>query len=152
MNSDRLQWEFWSDDLAVGHPAVDDDHKRILHFIARLQMAFQLGEDERAVTDGITVIAEYSNSHFVREEGMLAAAGYPHLEQHRARHDSFRRYVAHANSADHPIDQGELLSYLVDWWVGHIASEDKMYRAALVGKEALIAAAFAEAQDKAAKA
>ncbi|WP_146747739.1 bacteriohemerythrin [Paramagnetospirillum kuznetsovii] len=144
MKPEKLRWEFWSDDLAVGHVAIDDDHKRILQFIARLRNAFQMGEDEQVVADGIKVIADYSDSHFVREERMLEAAGYAHLQQHRARHESFRDYVAYANSAQHPIDQGELLSYLVDWWVGHIAAEDKMYRSALVGKDALIAAAFAE--------
>ncbi len=144
MKSEKLQWEFWSEDLAVGHAAVDDDHKRILQFIARLQTAFTMGEDEQVVADGITVLADYSNSHFLREERMLEAAGYLHLRHHQARHESFRSYVAYATSAEHPIDQGELLSYLVDWWVGHIASEDKMYRSALVGKDALISAAFAE--------
>ena len=75
---------------------------------------------------------------------MLAAAGYPHLDQHRARHESFRSYVAHARDAEHDIDTGGLLSYLVDWWVGHIAAEDKLYRSALIGKEAMIAEAFNE--------
>ncbi|OAN42939.1 hypothetical protein A6A04_09535 [Paramagnetospirillum marisnigri] len=144
MKPEKLQWEFWSEDLAVGHAAVDDDHKRILQFIARLQEAFQRGEDRQVVAEGIAVISDYSNGHFRREERMLEAAGYAHLPQHKARHESFRTYVAHATDPEHPIDQGDLLSYLVDWWVGHIAAEDKMYRASLVGKDALIRAAFAD--------
>jgi len=142
MKPEKLQWEFWRDDLGVGHAAIDDDHKRILQFIARLQAAFEDGEDQQVVAEGIKVIADYSASHFVREEGMLAAVGYPHLVQHRARHDSFRSYVAHALESDESIDQGELLSYLVDWWVGHIAAEDKLYRPALVGRDEDIRAAF----------
>ena len=142
MKPEKLQWEFWSEDLAMGHAAIDDDHKRILQVIARLQESFRLQHDESVVAEGIRVIADYSNHHFDREERMLAAAGYAHLEQHRARHESFRSYVAHAVSAEHHMDSGELLSYLVDWWVGHIAAEDKLYRAALIGKDAMIAQAF----------
>ena len=144
MKPEKLQWEFWSEDLSIGHAAIDDDHKRILQVIARLQDAFLQQPDERVVAEGIAVIADYSNNHFVREDRMLAAAGYPHLEQHRARHESFRGYVAHALAAEHDIDPGGLLSYLVDWWVGHIAAEDKLYRPALIGKEAMIAEAFKE--------
>ena len=44
MKSEKLQWEFWSEDLAVGHAAVDDDHKRILQFIARLTAKRRRGD------------------------------------------------------------------------------------------------------------
>lgn len=144
MKAERLQWEFWSEDLAMGHAAIDDDHKRILACIERLARAFQQGESQEALSDGLALIVDYSRHHFEREERMLAAAGYAHLAHHRARHQSFCDYVAHATAAEDAIDHGALLSYLVDWWVGHIASEDKLYRPALEGKEAAIAAAFAD--------
>lgn len=145
MKAERLRWEFWSEDLAMGHPAIDEDHKRILAGIERLAQAFQSGESDAALADGLALIVDYSRSHFAREERMLEAAGYAHLAHHRARHQSFCDYVAHATSgegAEGGIDHGALLSYLVDWWVGHIASEDKLYRPALEGREAAIAAAF----------
>ena len=142
MKAERLHWDFWSDDLAIGFAAIDDDHKRILDCIARLQEAFQLGDGQQALADGISVIVDYSRHHFDREERMLAAAGYAHIDHHRARHQSFCDYVAHAVAEEGGIDHGALLSYLVDWWVGHIASEDKLYRPALTGKEAMIAKTF----------
>lgn len=144
MKAERLDWNFWSEDLAVGHGAVDDDHKRILACIARLHAAFQLGDGDAALADGLALIVDYSERHFEREERMLAAAAYPHLDHHRARHQSFRDYVAHATQEEGGVDHGALLSYLVDWWVGHIASEDKLYKPSLAGKEAEIAAAFAD--------
>jgi hemerythrin len=150
MKAERLRWEFWSDDLAIGHPAIDEDHKRILAGIERLALAFQSGESESALADGLALIVDYSRSHFAREESMLAAAGYAHLDHHRARHQSFCDYVAHATSGEGEsgIDHGALLSYLVDWWVGHIASEDKLYRPALEGKQAAVAAAFQTTEEK----
>lgn len=148
MKAEKLQWEFWRDDLGVGHAVIDDDHKRILAFIARLQEAYQLGEAHDVVAEGIAEIADYSAGHFDREERMLAAVGYPHLAHHRARHESFRSYVAHALENGGDIDQGELLSYLVDWWVGHIASEDKLYRSALDGKDDVIQSLFSAADPR----
>ena len=35
MKAERLDWEFWSEDLSVGFVAIDDDHKRILAGIER---------------------------------------------------------------------------------------------------------------------
>ena len=77
---------------------------------------------------------------------ILAAAGYPFLDQHRLRHQSFRAFVANTASGARPASAPELFSYLVDWWVGHIATDDKSYREFLDGKDALIAEALAEVQ------
>lgn len=125
----KLSWEAWSDDLSVGIDAIDTDHRGILDLIARLHEAYDTDGGADAVRLAVGRIAAYAETHFQREERMLLEAGYPFLIQHRARHDSFRAYVANIVMGAAPLPEvGELLSWLVDWWVGHIGTEDKLYR------------------------
>ncbi len=134
---DKLDWDYWSDDLSVGIPGIDGDHRGILDLIARLHGAFDAPDADSTVRDALARIAEYAERHFQREESMLERAGYAFLAQHRQRHDTFRAYVTAFSNQDVPLPQlGELLSWLVDWWVGHIGSEDKLYRAHLPAEAA----------------
>ncbi|MCR6628995.1 MAG: hemerythrin family protein [Magnetospirillum sp.] len=125
----KLDWETWSEDLSVGIEAIDGDHKGILDLIGHLHEAYDGPNGADAVRLAVGRIAAYAETHFQREERMLLVAGYPFLIQHRARHDTFRAYVAHIVMGTAPLPEvGELLSWLVDWWVGHIGTEDKLYR------------------------
>lgn len=143
MKPEKLQWDHWSEDLAVGVAGIDDDHKEILALIARLSRAnAEAGAEPSAVDEAIRVIAAYSERHFAREERMLEAVGYAFLEQHRLRHQSFRAFVDAARGNDQ-LSPAELFSYLVDWWIGHIATDDKFYRSSLEGKDAAVAEALA---------
>ena len=145
MKPEKLEWDHWREDLSVGVEAIDDDHKRILALIATLSGAYQAGDgDDTALREAMRTIADYSERHFAREERMLAATGYPFLDQHRLRHQSFRTFVENASSGARPTNARELFSYLVDWWVGHIATDDKSYRASLEGKAEQVAEALAE--------
>lgn len=129
MLTNKLHWDAWSEDLSVGIDGIDGDHKGILDLIARLHEAYDAPEAEDAVRMAVGRIAQYADQHFQREEHMLEIAAYPWLEQHRARHDNFRAYVAEISTGSAPLPEvGELLSWLVDWWVGHIGTEDKQYR------------------------
>jgi len=140
MKAEKLDWDHWRDDLSVGVGAIDDDHKGILSLIATLYVAYRDG-DGGGLAEALDHISTYSERHFAREERMLAVAGYPFLDQHRQRHQSFRAFVADARQGS-AVGTAELFSYLVDWWVGHIATEDKLYRESLDGKAELIAEAL----------
>jgi len=145
MKPEKLEWDHWRDDLSVGIDAIDDDHKQILALIAKLSGTYQAGAGAEAeLREAMRIIAQYSERHFAREERILAAAGYPFIEQHRLRHQSFRAFVDNASSGARPTNARELFSYLVDWWVGHIATDDKSYRDSLDGKADLVAEALAE--------
>lgn len=129
MKPENLEWEHWREELSVGVDIIDHDHKEILDLIARLWRIH--GTDsagDAAVRDALETIAAYSERHFEREETMLEAVGYPFLEQHRLRHQTFRAFVESNAPGALSVEAGALFSYLVDWWVGHIATDDKFYR------------------------
>ena len=143
MKPEKLEWEHWREDLSVGVAAIDEDHQQILALIARLSKAHQAGDGGgEGLREAMRTITEYSERHFAREERMLAATGYPFLVLHRLRHQTFRSFVANAAAGSGPTSAAELFSYLVDWWVGHIATDDKDYRESLEGRSELVARAL----------
>lgn len=142
MFSDKLAWDYWSDNLAIGIEAIDDDHRRILETIAALRGAVEMSDPQPTIQRTLELLRDYVDIHFRREEAMLAAAGYEMLAVHRALHDTFRAYAAECLAQDEPHNPMLLLSYLVNWWTGHIATDDKFYRETVLSRpEALSAAA-----------
>ena len=52
--------------------------------------------------------------------------GYPHVAEHTALHEEFRRR-ARLGGERARLTTHDLLLFLKQWWVGHIQSEDKKY-------------------------
>jgi hemerythrin len=143
MFNQKLAWDYWSEDLAIGIASIDDDHRRILETIARLHEAVGLDDPQPVIDRTLALLQSYVDLHFRREEAMLRAAGYGGLASHSAIHDTFRAYTREQVDSDEPKSAVLLLSYLVNWWTGHIATEDKLYRQLVEGKPEALAAAGA---------
>jgi len=76
--------------MSVGCKALDDDHKILIQalnvFIAALET-----DEVVFVTDGIfTVLADYTNYHFAREEKLLAACDYPDVAEPKKTHEALK--------------------------------------------------------------
>ena len=125
----------WSDDMSVGCKALDDDHKVLIQ--ALNDFNFALENDEGVfVTDGIfTVLADYTNYHFAREEKVLAACGYPDLAEHKKTHaalkeqlfDCRRRFMLNPNAEL----EDEISEFLHSWLQNHILVSDMDFRKTL---------------------
>jgi hemerythrin-like metal-binding protein len=78
----------WTPDLALGIPELDGQHLQIDAHLRMLHDAVCEGRvpDVAAVIDGLR---RATARHFATEERLLAAAGEPDLERHRAAHRAF---------------------------------------------------------------
>lgn len=122
----------WSESIAIGEPMVDHDHRILLALINQIASP-ENRNDAAAVEFVLDELVNYTNFHFQREEELMAAAGYPGLEEHRAIH---RRLVAEVtelqqrfSDAGGSAAMGEDLSrYLVGWLTRHVMEEDKKYQ------------------------
>ena len=58
MFSDKLAWDYWSDNLAIGIEAIDNDHRRILDTIASLRGAVDMEDAQPVIqqVDGADVV------------------------------------------------------------------------------------------------
>lgn len=122
----------WSEAYAVGNPMLDSDHRILMSLINQLQDATETGQSRTVVGSVIGVLVEYTEHHFRREEALLAAAGYPHLDAHQATHraleDKVRAIRDRWNAGERSVLDDEVLSFLKRWLTEHILGADKSYR------------------------
>lgn len=115
----------WGDTLRIGIGAIDDDHRQIIESINKLTYRTIDDKDIDEVMDGLL---DYAHNHFLREEAVMEACGYPDLENHRAFHADFGLQIddlAKRWRETHDLAMldrfREFLSVL---WIDHILRED----------------------------
>ncbi len=125
----------WTDDMSVGCKPLDDDHKVLIQALNDFIEAME-NDEGVFVTDGIfSVLVDYTDYHFTREEKVMEACGYPDLENHKKTHaelreqllDSRTRYMLNPNAE---LEE-EVRDFLTNWLQDHILVKDMSYRADL---------------------
>ncbi|GAB3454558.1 bacteriohemerythrin [Insolitispirillum peregrinum] len=128
----------WRDQLSVGAPEIDKDHKQLIEFVNQLNDAVTEAQSEKVVGKILLELIEYTRDHFSREEKVMAAAGYPDLDRHRKIHLALtNKVLTFAQSyLRTPTDQvkRELIDFLASWLIEHIIKEDRKLGAYLQNK------------------
>jgi len=85
---------YWTPSLSVGVAAIDDDHKRLFQLFNEARLVAQSDEQDEGLLNGLAQeLVLYTQSHFKREEAVMAASGYPCCEDHIATHKRFVEQV-----------------------------------------------------------
>lgn len=122
----------WTDDMSVGCKALDDDHKILIQALNDFIDALE-NDEGVFVTDGIfSVLLDYTNFHFAREEAIIEACGYEDLERHKETHlvlkeqlmDARRRYMLNPSCE---LEE-EIREFLYNWLQTHILIRDMDYK------------------------
>lgn len=131
----------WSNELKLGVPAMDTEHRLLI----KLTNDFLAAVQERAPYSRLArILGELiarTRIHFQAEETLLDRASYPQLAGHRAEHARllveaqrlYERFLALDAQAQHdpntltPLTT-ETAQYLKSWLVDHIIAEDRPYR------------------------
>lgn len=125
----------WTPEMSVGVPELDEDHKGLIRIINQLGEAAGDGTRQAAVRQCLMGLMRYAETHFAREEQVMAACGFPKLEPHRGKHQDFitriqeatTRFDQDPDKMAQPIAE-EMLDYLTKWLTRHIMVEDMSYR------------------------
>lgn len=125
----------WSRRMSVGVPELDDDHKGLLAVINELAAHASGEADEELVRRSLNWLLRYAQTHFAREQAVMTSCKFPMLADHIDEHRDFvERMRAAIATFDTDPAQGaveirdSLVTYLEQWWQGHILSEDMKYR------------------------
>ena len=119
----------WSDEIAIGHPMIDQDHRILLELINQINNP-ENAKDMAAVRFVLDELVNYTHFHFKREEDLMVKAGYPDLEQHQEVH---AKMIDVLKALQQRFDQqsesigSELSEFLNGWLVSHIMHTDKAY-------------------------
>ncbi len=130
----------WDPNFSVGAAVLDNDHKKLIDILNGIYDAWQ-SENPSAAELGrlFDELLDYTDGHFSREEGKLAARDYPDLAAHHAEHERLRELVLAFRSRHLAGQQAdklteEMAKFLKSWLVEHILGEDLKYRSLFIGR------------------
>lgn len=117
----------WSSRYEVGIPVIDNQHKRIVEYLQQIETQQESGESKTG--ELLTLLVDYTMSHFAFEEALMEEAGFKELEEHQVTHAAFCNQIKtlqkRYKSGEH-ID-GTLADILMDWLSDHIRGDDASY-------------------------
>jgi hemerythrin len=120
----------WSDSLSVGIPAMDQQHKHLLHLLNELFDAAGEPSVKETLAETFEGLLAYVGTHFRDEEALMQAHEFPGLEAHTKEHEHLTAHVLALKDRfahEGPSVASETTQFLRRWLFSHIASSDKLY-------------------------
>jgi hemerythrin-like metal-binding protein len=117
----------WNDSLATGAERIDAEHRVFVALIRELEQADGDGLERARIVCILREIHAYAVFHFVREENLMAACGYPGHARHRREHQEL---LAHfADILQEYRDGRVLVQHIVEltfnWFADHAMDADQ---------------------------
>lgn len=129
----------WRSEYSVGVDILDRDHKLLFALINLLDDAVQEDAGRDVLGSVLTVLVEYIDTHFAREERFMREGNYPHLEAHIVEHDRLARQVqimsANFRSGELDTVGQSVLEFLKGWLTGHILDSDQAFTPYVTGSD-----------------
>ncbi|HTP53071.1 MAG TPA: bacteriohemerythrin [Anaeromyxobacteraceae bacterium] len=121
----------WNPSLAVGIPAIDEQHRELFARVNRLVEAMR-ASDSTEVMRLMDFLSEYVGEHFAAEEELMQRYAYPRFVLHKAAHD---RFVADYTDMRKKFEIRGAMSFvtiqvktwLCDWLMAHVSGTDMAF-------------------------
>lgn len=120
----------WNEKYSVNNAIIDDQHKRLLDILYRMERLVSKGGDPEAMVQMLTEMSDYALEHFKSEERYMQSIGYPQLERHREEHSRYTLEVLKftlSHLDEFPGNPRSVLDFLTHWWTDHILKVDMDY-------------------------
>lgn len=119
----------WKDNMLIGVPEIDAQHKELCRRIDDLFAACAQGRGRDELGKTVAYLEDYTKQHFGNEEKLQQKVGYPLCREHKAMHTGFLNSVAELRKE---LDQkgptiamvAKINSVVVDWLINHIQKMD----------------------------
>ena len=124
----------WDGSLSVGHANIDADHEHLIAIYNRLEEAVRSGQACEIINQIFVELAEYTMSHFAREERVMIRHRFDGYEAHKAAHDALLQELSGLigrSQTERGMAVDETLSFLRHWVTDHIMSCDQALAAFL---------------------
>ena len=115
-------------DLDLGCPMLDQQHRRLITSFNQLAQAMSPGIQQREQEKALIGLKEVALIHFGVEETLMESVGYPRTREHQISHV---RLINQINAVNDRIHQGilkfspALLDFLECWLIHHSQDDDK---------------------------
>ena len=120
----------FNDNLLTGNELIDGQHKEIIEKINKLVSACDNGSCQIESVKMLDYLADYTEKHFLEEEALQEAVGYPGLKEHKQRHEEFRVAVKELHEmleeeeGPSPRFVKAVQENIIDWLYRHIKAFD----------------------------
>jgi len=127
----------WDQGMSVGIESLDNDHKRLIAILSQLMTAKNENLQQDSINDIFLQLEYYCQSHFKREEDILANIAYQQLDAHKRSHQDFINKIPElkqqwfTDTSESEVIKEKIVLFLQQWLVKHILEEDLDYVAAL---------------------
>lgn len=120
----------WHDDLLLGVPEVDEEHRAMFEHFVALACQCEAGADRGLLLDKVDLLLDEARAHFATEECLMARYGYPQVDDQRRHHAWFQRDLEHFAARilqDGPTAELALTirGKLIQWLIQHIIEVDR---------------------------
>jgi hemerythrin len=119
----------WNERFSVGVPSLDTQHRQLIDILNELHDAMTNARGKDIQVSIVQRLAKYASTHLETEERMLKTKNYPSFAPHKAQHDAYMLKMKDFEKqigGDRSVAVG-LMSFLKEWWTGHILNTDKQY-------------------------
>ena len=117
----------WSDELELGIPEIDEQHRRLVDLIGRF---YTESEETQKAERFLAELEDYLNYHLSYEEAFMERIGFLELPTHREAHNMFKKIFAEKKEAYEKGDKKalrELAAFAFAWLYSHIKKVDRKY-------------------------
>lgn len=119
----------WKDDYSVNVKEIDNQHKHFVGIINQLYEAVQNQATDK-LDNILADLASYAEEHFSTEEKYFDQFNYENSAEHKEEHRKLKQKVSEFVNDKSDDKLGvcfNLLDFLEDWLVDHLAEQDQKY-------------------------
>ncbi len=119
----------WNDNLKIGIPLIDAEHRELCDRIDRLFDACGKGKGKEEIMKTIGFLEQYTIKHFGDEEALQRKSTYPKIAEHKAMHEYFKSEIAKLrndvqNNGVTVATISKTNYFLMNWLLNHIQKMD----------------------------
>ncbi|MBI1731998.1 MAG: hemerythrin family protein [Gammaproteobacteria bacterium] len=117
----------WQERYALGIPAVDDAHLKLIRMINHLVICIVEGTDRASISASLGDILSATSAHFALEEKIMRDSHYDRYFEHKADHDRLLdqlRDMMDDYGVHGRLEPAQLVRVLDEWFSEHIRSHD----------------------------
>ena len=128
----------WSPNLSVGIEALDSDHQALIEVLNQLDAEVGQGAAHDPVASILDQLIANTESHFRREEAIMAREDYPNAEHHALIHQALLEEIREFRQrfAEGMEIGPEITEFIKRWLISHIMESDQHLGGYLQGRGA----------------
>ncbi|HET6718820.1 MAG TPA: bacteriohemerythrin [Rhodocyclaceae bacterium] len=118
----------WGPELEIGITEIDYQHRNLVSMLNALHNAIDAGEPREHLGEILEELDLYVINHFATEERVMERLHFEFTAQHRLEHRDLAQAVQfHREAFARGEDSApELLQFLINWLMTHIAGSDSL--------------------------